>query len=256
MDENLCILHSDNEMVDIIQYHIDNFIPLDISRLGDGEYAFLKNINYHDVFQKFCKNWGFSFPKEAKKAKKTYLEILIKVLNEGSFVGMMKSGEIHKEHISTISFDELKRLGVRSPKAIQTFNLEMIMCKLGSIEDLALIFKGNPVHIMSCRTKELQQNGIDKKLGCHVTYTQVDRSLRWNETTRNDIFTKADSIKEFIVIVSLGPIGKDVPIYLKNRGKCCIDFGAVIDAWASIPSRKYFKEGNRHSRCFIKKSKV
>jgi len=33
-----------------------------------------------------------------------------------------------------------------------------------------------------------------------------------------------------IVLISLGPIGKDLPVYLKNRGKIAIDFGATIDA--------------------------
>ena len=50
-------------------------------------------------------------------------------------------------------------------------------------------------------------------------------------------------------------MGKDFGSYLSNRGKIALDFGATLDAWAGLITRRWFHEGGLQKHCLIKRNK-
>lgn len=230
---------------------------MSMCRFGDGEFIFLNDIDSPIILPRFCRNWGFAYPEDLPKAEGLFVPILMNALSNTNFIGILdpESEEAKLKinafslHRWSTSLEHLRRLHI-DPAKLRVFNFLLSRSRgLGSPEGMKLLLNHEPVHILSCRTKALQDNELNLLLDTKVSYTQVDSDLPLTAETRKWLIEKVHKIEEFVVLVALGPVGKDLPVILKENGKIGIDMGATIDAWASVVSRPTFRTTQRH--CFV-----
>lgn len=258
---HLKINTSNNDILKQIEISIRERKPFSFCRFGDGEFTFINGEKTsHILVKNFCKNWGFSWPSQAENAKKQFLSILIEALKNTNFLGILDpSSSVAKMQTIkaagwTSSYERLRGLGVKDPSHYRIFDMLIVRSQaLGNPKNFARILNGEPIKIISCRTQQLKANQIEKLLNVPVSYTHVNSDLHLTKTNRSWLLNKLEEIKEFVVLVALGPIGKDVPSRLEAMGKVAIDMGSTIDAWASIVTRGDFKTINRH--CLVPQKK-
>ncbi len=253
----LCVNMNNDEFINILKHHIDNDLPLSFSRFGDGEIRCLTRYFPNKAQdQRFCKLWGFKWPDDLDKAIDYAKKIIVKSLYETDIIGILdkKSPVVkylkYRPEAWSISIGMLRDLAIEKPLKICDHQITRGR-SIGDIHNFKKILNGKNVHIVSCLTKKLKKNNISKLLGVNVGYTQVDFYTKLNDDSRKQLFTRLDKITETVVLIALSIIGKDVPSYLKNRGKICIDMGATLDAWAGQCSRRWFKPGGLQHYCLI-----
>lgn len=256
MSGNLTVNTSHGDVIAILKQSIAERKPLALCRFGDGEFCFINHRSTPSILKQFCKNWGFQYPKEISVARNMFLPILVRGLCGADLIGILDpkcrvlKGHSYKPEVWSSSLRNIQALGIASPQDLKVFDHQLTRSKaMGSPQGMAALLNHEPVHILSCRTKALQRNRLDLHLATKVTYTQVDSKLSLSQANREWLFKKIDEIKEFIVLVSLGPLGKDLPVLLKAKGKIGIDLGATVDAWASVASRPWFRSIQKH--CWI-----
>lgn len=246
---------SDENFAKVVNEKITNGGSLSMCRFGDGEIMFINKAVPQSMKIRFCSEWGFN-EQTYKNGETELYNILMESLKYSDYLGVMNlNNEISKKINANnetwgINEDILKTIG--RVKNINVCDHQLTRGKVfGDVNNFKEILGGHNLHIISPRTLELQKNNIDKSLGVKVGYTQVDYNATFAD--RLKIFSDIDKIKENVVLISLGVLGKDIPHYLAKRGKICLDFGATIDAWAGIISRPWFNNGNLQNHCLIKK---
>lgn len=244
---------SNEQFYELLKHHIDNDLPLSMTRFGDGEIAFL-NRNVPKVLrERFNSNWGYN-PSNYKVGENLVVSILEKSLKLSDIVGIMnlnnpicKKMGCGKEW--TVKTEHVDRVG--REKDLLTCDHQITRGPiLGDVKKLKGILGGRSIHIVSPRSEQLKKKNLNKLLGCEINYTKVNYKSKLSD--RAEIFNKVDKIEETIVIISLGILGKDIPQYLASKGKIALDFGATVDAWSGVISRGWFNKGGLQDYCTIK----
>ena len=83
-----------------------------------------------------------------------------------------------------------------------------------------------------------------------VTYTRFPVPIDLDK--RSEILEELDKVTAHVVLFGTSTAGKDLGMHLNS--KVCLDFGATLDAWASIESRGWFFKGYSQDHCVIKNS--
>ena len=244
------------EFYELLKHSINNNLPLSFSRYGDGELKFFNGFPNTTIEQRFCAWWGFDWPSELTMGSEYAKKILIKSLHESDVLGFLDKNSIIARRIKyspavwSLSDDKLKEIGLDKPLKVCDHQITRGPV-LGDIRQFKKLLNGKDIHIVSSVTIGLKKNKLDQLLGVNVNYTQIDFNTKLNDDSRQQMFEKLDKIDEPIVLIALSVIGKDVPAYLKNRGKICLDMGATIDAWAGYATREWFQPGGLQHYCLI-----
>lgn len=250
---NLAVNTSDKDAIGLIHQAIAKRKAFALCRFGDGEFCFINGRSSPSILKQFCRNWGFSYPKDLPKARQAFMAILVKAMAQADLIGILKPKTSVSKRLGydpktwSTPFSRLRSLGIASPKSLKVCDHQITRgIAMGSPEGMARLLNGEPVHIMSCRTTQLQKNNLAKHLKTKITYTQVDSHLHLTAEVRKWLMDQVEKIEEFVVLIALGPLGKDLPVLLKERGKIGLDMGATIDGWASVASRPWFKSIQKH----------
>lgn len=233
--------------------------PFAFCRIGDGEVKhFLNKFRQQHTERLFCKNWGLRWPEDLEKGRNICLKLICTAIQQSDVVGMLDlTNEVSKKlratpEVWSLSTSDLKKNGITCCDHLKIVDHTITRSvEIGCVRGMAKLIDSRPVHIVSSRTTRLIQNNIGTLLNSKVSFTQVDNTTELSEKSRSELFEKMNLIEEYIVLISLSVIGKDIPAYLKKRGKFCLDMGATIDAWAGIANRPWFKKGSLQHHCLI-----
>lgn len=250
---------SNDEFYQKLKSHIQSGTPLSFSRFGDGEISYLNRHTPNRFRQRYCQNFGYRWPQDRQKAEDEAHKILCSALKGTDIIGLLDRQNTivnnkklkYDPKVWSISKSFLSGLGIENIPIVADHQITRGQI-LGDVNQLKHILQGQPIHIISSRTTSLKENKLDQLLGVAVSYTHVDYDAPM--TYRAKLFSEIDQITEKIVIVALGVMGKDIPMYLKNKGKICLDFGATIDAWSGHATRPWFKKGGVQDHCTIHSS--
>ena len=263
---------TDKKFCKLLKKSIENKTPLSMARFGDGELIPLRrnhpniadHVSRHPVYYAgFRKVWGYDEKTHIEEGENLLVGILDRALKMSDVIGLMNpNNEVAKALGQTRYGTQWGLLKSRIKKVNRT--KELLVCDhqiprgklIGDLNNFKNILNGNDLHIISPRTERLKKNDIDKILECKISYTQagMERSKPMRlKCSRDELFKKIDDIEENVVLVALSVMGKDIPQYLSARGKICLDFGAVVDAWAGMIMREWFREGGLQHHCLIRK---
>ena len=238
---------TDQQLYEILKHHINNDLPLALVRLGDGEIAILKGTAAPALRKRFCSYNGYVWNVNGDECLSLAKQILRDAIKNSDILGVLdKSTPIGKKVYSNKWVLPADFLQGNNPKICNHQVTRGTI--LGDITKFKEIINGKDIHIISSRTAALKNNNLAQRLGVNVSYTQVE--FKSSIKNRQHIFDKIDKITEHIVLVGIGVKGKDIPAYLRDKGKVCLDWGATIDAWAGIASRPWFANLQKH--CLIK----
>ncbi len=238
---------TDQQLYELLKHHINNNLPLAMVRMGDGEIFILKGTGSDGFCKRFCSNNGYNWNVNGEECLATARKILLQALKSCNIVGVLdKNTPVGRRIYSDRWILPIEFLEDNKPKVcnhqVTRGNI------LGDVNEFKKIINGKNIHIVSSRTAELKRNNIAERLGVNVSYTHVN--FRSSIKNRQYIFDSLDKITEDIVLVGIGMKGKDIPTYLRDKGKICLDWGATLDAWAGIVSRPWFGSIQKH--CLIK----
>ena len=242
---------SNSDFLNKLKYHINNNIPLSLTRFGDGEIHFINNTLPVNIINQLKKTWGYD---DIELAKKDVLDIIDKGLKYSDVIGIMdNNNEISKnipynEKGWSIKNEYIKKLRIDEYQVCDHMVVRGI--ELGSLHNFKKIINGEDICIISPRAKQLKNNKIDKILENNITYIEVPMGI--NLKNRDDIFKKMETIQEKIVIYGCSITGKDFGVFLKNKNKIALDFGATLDGWAGLETRSWFKKNGLQNHCLLK----
>jgi hypothetical protein len=243
---------SDDDFIKILTQKIKERQPLSFTRFGDGEIYFINNNVPKLIEDQLKVTWGYD---DMNLAKKDVLEIINQGLTDSDIIGLMDPNNDISKNMSfsyetwSIKKDYLNK--IRSKPLLIADHMITRGPLLGDIYKFTEIIQSNDIAIVSPRAELLKNNKLEEILGVNVNYVNVPMGM--NLTDRSDIFKKLDSINELIVLYGCSINGKDFGSYLSNRGKIALDFGATLDAWSGLITRKWFSETGLQNHCLIKK---
>jgi len=120
---------------------------------------------------------------------------------------------------------------------------------MGDVQSFKKFIQGTPFHVISAHGESLLTN-LKKHVHPNITLTTIPFGVGVEEFQK--IISEIE-IEEPLVIWGCGGAGKNLGTHLRDRlGKTCIDMGAVLDAWAGLPLRRYFRPSGRYHHCLIK----
>lgn len=231
---------------------IFNEIPFSLTRFGDGEIYFL-NDNIPPKIQKQLREvWGYE---DMKQAREDFVKIFNRALAYSTMIGLMNPNNEISKNINykkeTWSISKSYLDNVRRGKLLIADHMITRGPILGDPYKFKDILSGKDIAIVSPRADELKNSPIAEILNVNISYVKTPMGILASD--RNDIFKELDKIKEPVVLFGSSITGKDFGVYLQGRGKVALDYGATLDAWAGIKSRKWFSDIQSH--CFIKNKK-
>lgn len=246
---------SNIDTINLVKEKIDNDVPFALTRFGDGEIYILNNNQPIDVQKRFSRNWGYKWPDELDKGIKTATSILNTAL-QSDVVGLLDpvyttnlNGLVYSKKHWSISNDYIKSIDL-NPNTIKICNHQITRMKeFGDPYEFKKIINGRPINIVSPNVELLKQNNLHDILETDISYTKIDSNMTLEH--RENYFERISGIKETIVIFGGAAGSKDTGVFLKNKGKISIDFGATLDAWAGIASRHWFNKNNVQEHCLI-----
>jgi hypothetical protein len=266
-----CDTHID-DLVNSIKSSIKNKTPFSYVRLGDGEIQFLKlpehcrNSHEDDIH---CEVFAAVFNRHGKKySRAAHLDslfihkiqkIVLRAINSSDYLGMFT----FKEVLDRSAYMGLNDRYVPSEIVLDyhKINLDKLnICsplhnrdpELGNIDNFKELISDERFTIMTDMAKELSKNQkFQDTFGDNVDFISVKHKHSSTDKTyyqREYIRSQFKNIKTHVVVYALGGPGKDFCSELKNDwGKCVIDMGSTVDAWAGSISRPSF--GNKFSHC-------
>jgi hypothetical protein len=262
---------SDAELFNAIKNSIKNKTPLSYIRLGDGEIQIMKipqHCNTPDetnmrkiALTHICKRYNVDFNEDCEfllRCKK----IIIDSINASDYLGLFTPEEIgelaikgmrinanryapNKEILNYYNIDssKLKICSVMFNKGIE----------LGIISNFKKLIGDQRITMITNQTANLKANKkFQEVFGDSVDFINIKhehgnpnaKALSQRVWLRSQF----KDIKNHIVLLGVGHAAKDLCNELKNDwGKCAIDMGSVLDAWAGIISRPSY--GNVWSQC-------
>lgn len=236
----------DETVVTTLKEKIVTQTPYCLSRLGDGEIALINNNASAHLVEKIKKLWDIKdYPRFRDNVVWNILEPTIKhtdilgLLSPSSPVSKLMNYDetswlLRKSYIKVVRGTKVDICDHQIPRGYA----------LGNIHNFKDILGGRALNIVSPNT-ELLYKPLSHLLNADVKITIVSNN-------REDLLEKIDSIEEPVVIYGTSLTGKDIGVRLRAKGKVCIDYGATLDAWADIGSRKWFANGGLQSHCVIK----
>lgn len=242
---------TDTAFIGKLKSKINDGLPMSLVRYGDGELNVLRKRLTSYLENYFTKVCGYKDPHEGMADCR---KILLKTLNEADVIGVMGDNEITQNlpNVKKWQFDEkFLRESKRQKNVIAVDNMVVRGQVLGDVKELKKLINGRPVCIVTGVADKLKENEISKHLETKVRLIKTPWGIRLDK--REKIFKELDTIKEDIVLVGCSLIGKDFCTYLRRKGKVCLDVGAILDAWAGIITRPWFREGKPQSHCLIRK---
>lgn len=228
----------------IIKDKITNNEPFSLIRLGDAEVHYLNNTVPEKLQKLVCRLWNYPDHDTALQSIQT---ILTNALSNADMIGIMD-----KQNPITTKFQYRESNWSISKNFLNSINsLPYHVCdhqlprskEFGDINNFKSILDGNSLCIVSPNKELLNVN--------FSTILETNVSILIINNERERLLQQLNHIKEQVVLYGASLVGKDIGSILKQRGKTCIDFGATLDAWAGIPSRKWFSKGNLQSHCVI-----
>ena len=237
------------ETINLIKERIRTNTPLALSRFGDGEIKVL-NRNLPDWHQKRgCKNWGYIYPTQVNQLYDDASLVLLNAIKNSDVIGLMDSNNDiskqinYKQSVWSIGEDFLELNG------IDTVNLQIADHMLprseefGKPKNFREILQGKSLNIISPNVDKLKTKNLSKLLDSEVTFTHHPNSI--NFRNRNEFIESFKNIKSDVVLVGCS-LQKDYVVYLRhNHDKIAIDVGAMLDAWAGLETRPWFKKGGK-----------
>ena len=126
--------------------------------------------------------------------------------------------------------------------------------EIGNIDNFKRLVQTRPITILTSNRRLEDNKKFHELLGKQSTVYYYGKSPKSGEKGGLRTYWQRDSIKELIphikdhiVLYALGGGGKDLCHILKNDyGKCVIDMGSTIDAWAGNIPRPRFKTVWKH----------
>ena len=252
---------SNHDFCSMVYRSIKNKLPLSLTRFGDGEVGFLDG-NDNPLYEFYKKA---SFDSSAGPMTgldinrwEEYLSLCVDEINKGlknsDVIGTMTK---HDEIIDMGGFNDWWRVkkkvfeGLDRRGKMLVCDHAVVRCKeLGDANCFKKLLNHCDLNIISCRTNQLKSVGLEDILEANVYYTEIDEYT--NITQLSFIYDEVNKIKEDVVIVALGALGKGIPQHLSSMGKVCLDYGSTIDAWAGGLSRQPFYKGQAHDYCVLK----
>ena len=265
---------SNKELLEKIQLSIKNKTPLSYIRIGDGEIQLLKLPKHcqidmeseiresalTSVFRRYNQTYTPTAHLDSSFLKK-WQKIVIDAINTSDYLGIFSYQEIIE--LRGAGFLEMDDRYVPNKFVLEHYNFDFDKLKtcsplfnrfpaLGIIENFKKLIGNERITIMTDMTEELKVNKKFKKyLGDQVDFISVKHT---HATATDKTFYQRDylrshfkDIKSHVVLYCLGGAGKDLCNELKNDwGKCVIDMGSVMDAWAGSISRPSYLEGWSH----------
>jgi hypothetical protein len=224
------------------------------TRFGDGEIYFINNNIPQPIQDRVKDKWGYE---DMEIAKKDVISIIELALAKTDMIGLMNEQNEVSKHINyTKKKWSIKESFVRDLRDDEIFVADHAIFRskqFGDISEFKKIIKNNNISIVSPRVDELSSNNIHELLGVSVNYVKVPMGM--NLQKREEIFRKLDEIDEHVILFGCSLTGKDFGVYLANRGKIALDFGATLDAWAGLITRDWFRKDGIQNHCLIKNRK-
>lgn len=227
---------SDCDAIRNIQTAITANIPFSFTRLGDGEIHILNGDEPESLKQTICNKWNAV---NYNLIKPMFIDIINNSLCS-DMIGLMNPNNEVCKHLK---YNEKK--WAIPVTYINKINTNYVICDhqlprsklFGDIHNFKNIIQGNCIHIISPNIDKLIENNISQLLQVEVTYTK-------STNNRDELLNSIKNIKPNIILYGCSLTGKDLACILKNQyGKIALDVGSLLDAWAGIPSRKWFTNG-------------
>lgn len=239
--------------------------PFLLTRYGDGELNFLKfpqNQIQHWLNLGLRRQGVLSKNKrENDRHIRIFTEMLVQTFNMSDVVGISSKylNPVYKANDGTqnilkwnISVEELVANNINIQNKHICDHRIHLSKEIGMTENFKDLICGRDIHIIGYYIKYLIENKLDNRLGVKISYTQSQKHFYKN---RKRIINSLSSIKEDIVLLGIGGIGMNVGCELKQKyGKIVIDVGSLLDAWAGVYTRPWFKpNGENRYVVFSKK---
>ncbi len=268
---------SDAQLFKAIKSSIDNRTPLSYIRMGDGEFQLMKlpkhcnslaEINLRNLQLKhIIARYGEEFTEDNYFLKQWRADIVDAIRNS-DYCGIFTVPEIN-EMIKTgwregCNYDETIRMYVPNPAILESYDIDVNKLKLcspmfnrskelGIVDNFKNLIGDQRFTMITNRTNELINNTKFKTLfGENVDFITVDHKHGVKESKallqKEYVKSQFKDIKNHVVVFALGSAAKSLCNELKDDwGKCALDMGSVIDAWAGIISRPSY--GDLYSYC-------
>lgn len=237
--------------IDLIKDKIKSNTPFCFSRFGDGEiHAF--NRDFQPQFERRgCVEWGYKYPSQINTYYDDTTAVILNSLKHSDMIGLMdKSNHLFREkklNQKNWSFTKksLEEKNINTSNFLITDHMLPRNEKFGKIQNFKEILQGKSLNIISPNTEKLKNKNLGKLLDSDVTFTHHPNSI--NLRNRYSFIENFKNIKSDVVLVGCG-LQKDYVSYLRyNHGKIAIDVGALLDAWAGIYSREWFRPGGKQN---------
>jgi len=261
-----------DDLLKAIKSSIKNKTPFSYVRLGDVEVQFLKLPDHClNDFEDHIHQEVFSLL--FRRHDKTYIRdahldslfiykiqnIVLKAINSSDYLGMFTYKEV-LDRGALIGFDD-RHVLMQSVIDYHKIDLDKFnTCShlhnremaLGNIDNFKELIGNERITIMTDMADELKENKkFQDTFGNSVDFISVKHNHASTDKTfyqREYIRSQFKNIKTHVVVFALGLAGKDFCSELKNDwGKCAIDMGSTVDAWAGSISRPDF--ANTFSHC-------
>lgn len=243
---------TDEQFIDKLKKSIERNQPLSFSRFGDGEIYFINDNVPAKVIESYLRStYGYI---DIERGKKDVLNIINKALSKTDVIGIMNKDNVISKRISyresdwSINSEYVN--GLRGGKKLIIADQMITRGKaLGDIDSFRNIIQGRGVAIISPHANLLKRNDVQKRLGVKVSF--IESLMGMNLNDRKDMFLKFDKIREPIVLYGCSLMGKDFAVCLRERGKVALDFGATLDGWAGLLTKRWFQKRGLQSHCLI-----
>jgi len=252
---------SNEELLNKIKLSIKNKTPLSYIRIGDGEIQILKTPQHcdtpeevkirQDALTTICKRYNEVFTEDCSFINK-FRKIIIDSINDSDYLGMFTYQEIID--LNNAGFYDIDDRYVPNKKVLEFYDFDFNKIKtcspmfnrfpgLGIVDNFKKLMGDERITIMTDMSEELKTNKkFQNTFGDNVDFISVKHTHATNTDKaffqRDQIRSQFKNIKSHVVLYALGGGAKDLCNELKNDwGKCVIDMGSVIDAWAGRISR-------------------
>lgn len=239
------------DSIKIIKKAIENENPFLFTRFGDGEvWILMQRLNPSRLIR-IKKEWLVTDLNYNEHLTRVRTD-LIKCFNNSNIVGFMNENPSeygvrlqYRPDTWSITLKHAKKIGMINNNI--TSHLLTRGEELGNPKNFKKILNRRPIHIISPNIDKLKENNLSEILKCDITYTRITRNPN-NVIHNTEILSKElDKIKEHIVIFGVGAGGKWIGNYLKSKhNKICLDFGATLDGWAGLITRRWFNDTQKH----------
>ena len=261
-----------DDLLKAIKSSIKNKTPFSYVRLGDVEVQFLKLPDHclndfedrihQEIFSLLFRRHGKKYIRAAHSDSlfiHKIQKIVLRAINSSDYLGMFTYKEV-LDRGALIGFDD-RHVLMQSVIDYHKIDLDKFnTCSplhnrevaLGNIDNFKELIGNERFTIITDMADELKDNKKFQDIfGDNVDFISVKHNHASTDKTyyqREYIRSQFKNIKTHVVVFALGLAGKDFCGELKNDwGKCAIDMGSTIDAWAGSISRPDF--ANTFSHC-------